>query len=132
LLTGKESDISPHELAHVFNGSHIPSLEQAADEVASGYDLVIGTAESFFAPFQTNGSDWILTQEFGTISSILVGMALILENMARHYLPEEEAMEWTLWTTKCAFYKRTPKWRQQVLSSGLKVLNQAIVRSPSA
>jgi hypothetical protein len=129
LLALKDSGISPEELADAFHGSHIPTVTQAASEVASGYDLVIGTAEHFFAPLQTKKSDWILTQEFGTMSTVFVGVSLILENMAHFHLPNTEAMEWARWTTKRAFYKRTPKWRQQVLTRGLNVLNQAVARS---
>lgn len=129
LLTLKDSGISPEELAGAFNGSDIPSVTQSASEVASAYDLVIGTAEGLFAPLQTKNSDWILTQEFGTMPIAFVGVFLVLENMAHHYLPEKEAMEWAILTTKPAFYKRTPKWRRQVLTRGLNVLNQAIARS---
>lgn len=128
LLGLHESGIPPHELAATFTGSHIPRLVQAADDVAAGYDLVLGTAEGFFAPFRKKDSDWILTQEFGTIPSILVGVSLILENMAHHFLPEKDAAEWTQ-LTKSAFYKRTPTWRRQVLLRGVRVLNQAIARS---
>jgi hypothetical protein len=122
---------TPQELATTFPGSHIPhNLVQAAaaDDVAAGYDLVLGTAEEFFAPFRNKKSDWILTQEFGTIPTVFVGISLILENMAHHYLPKQIAKEWATQLTKSAFYKRTPTWRRQVLIRGLRVLNQAIAR----
>lgn len=128
-LLGESGGIPPtHELATTFTGSHIPNLAHgAANNVAAGYDLVLGTAEGFFAPLRKKDSDWILTQEFGTIPTMLVGISLILENMAHHYLPEKDAKEWTLLTRR-AFYKRTPTWRRQVILRGVRVLNQAIAR----
>ena len=129
ILTGSHAAaISPHALSHVFANSSIPSLSQSASDVSAGYDMVMGTAEHFFAPLFHKDADWIVTQEFGTIPMPLVGIALILENMARQYLPETQAMEWTELTRR-AFYKKTPKWRKDVVVRGLRVLQQAIKRT---
>lgn len=131
ILTASSSGISPQELSQIFTNSSIPSLTQSGTDVAAGYDLAKGTAEDFFAPLFSKKSDWIVTQEFGTIPMLFVGTALILENMARQYLPESQAMEWTT-LTRSAFYKRTPKWRKDVLVRGLRVLHQAIDRTANS
>jgi len=128
MMMASASGISPQDLSRVFPNSSIPSLIQSATDVTAGYDLAIGTAEDFFSPLFSKKSDWIVTQEFGTIPLPFVGIALILENMARQYLLESQAMEWTT-LTRGAFYKRTPKWRKDVLVRGLRVLNQAIART---
>ena len=128
LLTLDSSGITPLKLQDTFGGSLIPGQAQSADNVAAGYDLVMGTAEGFFAKLFKKSNDWIVTQEFGTVPSIFVGVSLILENMARQYLPEAQAEEWTL-LTRSAFYKRTELWRRDVLVRGLRVLQQAIARS---
>ena len=130
ILAAGNSGISPRELNAAFQGSNIPSLTQSASHVSEGYDLVIGTAEHFFSRLFPKPQDWIITQEFGTVSTISVGISLVLENMARQYLPEEEAMKWTI-LLKRAFYKQTPKWRQSVMVRGLRVMQQAIDRTTS-
>lgn len=131
IITASNSDIRPQELHTVFTESKIPSLTQAATEVAAGYDLARGTAEHFFSRLFSKESHWIVTQEFGTIRMEFVGIALILENMARQYLPTQQAVQWTK-LTRIAFYKRTAKWRKDVLVRGLRVLQQAIERTVAA
>jgi hypothetical protein len=90
----------------------------------------MGTAEDFFSRRFYKQQDWIITQEFGTVSSVSVGISLVLENMARQFLPEEEAIKWT-YLLKRAFYKQTSKWRQSILVQGLRVMQQAIDRTAS-
>jgi hypothetical protein len=130
ILTTGNSAISPQELSTVFRGSNIPSLTQSASQVSEGYDLVMGTAEDFFSRRFYKQQDWIITQEFGTVSSVSVGISLVLENMARQFLPEEEAIKWT-YLLKRAFYKQTSKWRQSILVRGLRVMQQALDRTAS-
>ena len=131
IMASSSSGISPQELSNAFTNSSIPSLTQAGTAVAAGYDLAKGTAEHFFSRLFSKQSDWIVTQEFGTVPMLFVGTSLIMENMARQYLPESQAIQWTTLTRE-AFYKRTPKWRKDVLVRGLRVLNQAIDRTLSS
>ena len=112
--------------ALVFDGSHIPGLHKEGSEVSHGYELTIGFCEPYFQRL-FDKTAWLVTQEFGTKSVILVGRALILENMYYHHAPESMNKGKAL--LQSSFYVRTPEWRRAILTRGLRVLDQGIQRS---
>ena len=72
----------------------------------------------------------MVTQEFGTIPTPLVGRSLIIENAAQHYcLSAEEKLRWSKLTMIPAFYPQSSLWRQQVLQKGIYLLQQSIHRT---
>ncbi len=102
-------------------------------DVAGGYDLSKGFMNGFYRDvFQSiqgkSVSPLILTQEFGTLTAVLVARAMIFENMAYNYAPLEDHGWWSHFT-RDAFYVRSTEWRYNVLQRGLKVWKQAIRRS---
>ena len=101
-------------------------------DVSSGYDLTRGLTAELYGPlFRPDSSPMILTQEFGTVNSLLVARALILENAAHHYCPSGGARASWATLVRDAFYVRTDEWRGSVLRRGLEVLAQAAARSSS-
>ena len=117
-----------------FPGSLHPasSNSQQAKSVAQGYEQVKGTINDYFmtALFgNRHNNALIVTQEFGTLPTILVGRALIVENAAYHHLPPQEALKWAQSTTKAAFYPQSVRWRKQILQRGIRLLKQAMERS---
>jgi hypothetical protein len=111
-----------------FPGAQHPFADaDAATQVAKGYANVQGFLSDYFEPLLEH--TWVVTQEFGTIPPMLVGLALFLENAAYQYLPEIEALEWAKCTTKRAFYPQSRAWRETVIRRGIAVLNQAMRRS---
>lgn len=114
------------QLDEWFPGAQHPFASSGA-EVARGYENVRGLLHDYFEPLFEHA--WVVTQEFGTLPTILVGMALVLENAAFQNLPETEALEWARRTTKRAFYPQSMAWRQSVIRRGITVLEQAMERS---
>lgn len=97
-------------------------------DVGGGYDLTRGICEELFRERFSDSADWqFVTQEFGTLPGFLVARAMVLENQAFHYAPEEHA-QWATYT-RDAFYVRTAAWKVSVLERGVTVLEQAIQRS---
>lgn len=116
------------QLEQWFPGAQHPfASSDSATQVAQGYENVQGFLSDYFEPLFDHA--WVITQEFGTIPTILVGLALVLENAAYQYLPEAEALEWARCTTKRAFYPQSRAWRQSVIRRGITVLEQAMERS---
>jgi len=107
-------------VSQVFNESLVPGAT-GGDDVQDGYDMIQGATEGLMQPLLSQ-QDWIVTQEFGTKSSIWVGRALILENMQYNHLEKASKI------LRSAFYPRTPEWRQSILTRGLRVLQQAMER----
>jgi Protein of unknown function (DUF2817) len=135
--THNSSESSPSlpldEISRIFKGSLIPK-STGGDDVQKGYDLVEGTTEKLVRPLfsmESSSQDVFFTQEFGTIPSILVGRAMILENFHHHFddpglvLPHSKAASERL---RDAFYPRTRKWRVSILQRGLRVVQQAAER----
>ena len=120
-----------------FPGSRTPLASKDAKKVSKGYDNARGFTTAFFRRlFESrdllSSSYLAVAQEFGTIPSILVAHALILENRAFNFLPPVQSVEWAKQTTKRAFYKETPEWRRQILERGLTLMLQGIRRSTAA
>eukprot|EP00545_Synedropsis_sp_CCMP1620_P005305 CAMPEP_0119009746 /NCGR_PEP_ID=MMETSP1176-20130426/4579_1 /TAXON_ID=265551 /ORGANISM="Synedropsis recta cf, Strain CCMP1620" /LENGTH=443 /DNA_ID=CAMNT_0006962319 /DNA_START=46 /DNA_END=1374 /DNA_ORIENTATION=- len=124
------------EVAKVFSESLVPGTSTGGEDVQQGYDLMQGSTEQlvralFAAPSspETNNENdnWLLTQEFGTIPSILVGRALILENMYHnHHRAGAKPKTAGASLLKSAFYPRTTKWRRSILVRGLRIVQQAM------
>jgi hypothetical protein len=126
LLVKDPSGAAP--LEQWFPGAQHPFANaDAATQVAKGYENAQGFLSDYFEPLLEHS--WVVTQEFGTIPSMLVGIALFLENAAYQYLPEAEALEWAKCTTKRAFYPQSRVWRESVIRRGIAVLDQAMRRS---
>ena len=66
-----------------------------------------------------------MTQEFGTISTVLVGKNLVDENYAFHYGTQEEKDVYTQ-RLKGTFYVETVEWKRNVIRRGLGLILQAI------
>ena len=110
----------------MFSDSLIPGVS-GGDNVQNGYDLMQGSTEQLLDPLLSedkNNDYWLLTQEFGTLPSILVGRALILENMMHHHSDGTSGAT----MIRNAFYPRTTKWRQAILTQGLRIVQQAMER----
>jgi len=118
------------------------SSSNSNSDVSEGYELTRGLVNQFYEKLSTTESEHtssslpnntlpplILTQEFGTVPGVLVARAMILENMAFHYAPQDQP-RWAEYT-RDAFYVRTEDWRRSVLTRGLIVFDQAISRSSS-
>jgi len=120
------------ELDHWFPGSHHPFRNKAALKVAQGYENVRGFLNDYFSPVfavEQQKPLLVLAQEFGTITTLWVGLALVLENAAYHHLPPAAAQQWAHYTTRRAFDPHHFGWRHSVLSRGLVLLQQAMERS---
>ena len=98
-------------------------------DVGSGYELTRGTSQELMKTrFVAEGSQMLhLTQEFGTQPNALVARAMVLENQAFHFAPEMQPY-WSSFT-RDAFYVRTEAWKKNVILRGVRVAEQAIVRS---
>ena len=103
---------------------------QAINSNMAGYDLTVGMltkdfCNTWLAPHLPIDRKLCITQEFGTISSVIVGKLLVDENWAFHHAPEflKKAYGHRL---KYAFYPGTRSWKQSVLKRGLKVVLQSI------
>jgi Protein of unknown function (DUF2817) len=126
LLT-KADALNRHEICHWFNGTQC-SVDDAAS-VNQGYEQVRGGVidhihRTHFASATTRQQPLLFVQEFGTIPLILVGLALILENAAH-----QQGLDWSLRTTRHAFYPPSAAWRIKTLQNGLRVIEQAKDRS---
>lgn len=137
LLTREHTELLPDrdisaELQRWFSESLSPFSGDStkAQKVSEGYEKVRGFVPDYMESLFAREQDpLLLIQEIGTIPSILVGKALILENMAYHYLPKEEAIKWAKRTTLPAFYPQSSLWRERALQNGLRVLHNAVERS---
>lgn len=137
LMTRPESSIysdkdPAKEFSEWFPDSHSPydTTSAAAANVVQGYEQVKGiTADYFERIFTADQKPLLAMQEFGTKHNVLVGHALVIENMAHHYCGPDEAILWAQRTTRRAFYPANTFWRRQVLERGLRALLQATKRS---
>ena len=135
MVNGDEtkSEDTARELDQWFPGADHPYKGSAhAASVIQGYENVKGTVNDYFRPlFSPSEEPVIVTQEFGTVPSILVARALVAENAAYHYSPKDQALDWAERTTKPAFYPQSLSWRRQILQRGVHLLIQAMERSKS-
>lgn len=101
--------------------------------VSQGYENVKGTVHTYYGGlFQKEQQPMLFCQEFGTLPGILVGKALMIENMAYQYCSDNnEKLRWAMRTTKRAFYPQSVAWRKNILQRGVVVLLQAAKRSAS-
>jgi hypothetical protein len=137
MMTRPESSIWPakdpaKEFSEWFPNSHSPfdATSATAANVVQGYEQVKGITADYFENLFTADQKPLLTiQEFGTKPNVLVGHALVIENMAHHYSGPDEAIQWAQRTTRRAFYPANAFWRRQVLERGLRALFQATKRS---
>lgn len=123
------------------------NTDKGTVDAGSGYDLSKGVTEDLYSELFTasrtraraaaasddeGGKEpMVVTQEFGTVNSVMVARALILENMAFHYATPAEHSRWAE-LTRDAFYVRSDDWRRSILARGLTVLSQAVSRSSSS
>jgi hypothetical protein len=118
------------ELDKWFPGAQNPYSSQDGAAVSQGYAKVQGLMHDFMKPlFGTDQQILTVTQEFGTLPTLLVARALVLENAAYHHLSSDEHLEWAKRTTRAAFYPQSSYWRKQVLERGVLLLQQAMDRS---
>jgi hypothetical protein len=139
LMSRPESSIWPEkdpaqEFSEWFPDSVSPfdASSAAATTVAQGYKQVKGITADYFETslFTADQKPLLIAQEFGTQHMVLVGHALVIENMAHHYCDTtDDAIQWAQRTTRRAFYPDSALWRQQVLERGLRALVQATKRS---
>jgi hypothetical protein len=117
------------DVAKVFNTSLIPGAT-GGDDVQAGFSLMQGSTEQLVQPLFAgeDRNDWFVTQEFGTIPSILVGRAMILENRMHHHPTSNEDSSMGDSLLKNAFYPQTQKWRRAILTQGLRLVQQAMER----
>jgi hypothetical protein len=116
----------------------------AAQQVVAGYDLAIGMVTDYIHEQWMRYYYWkdhhhhktpslpcrrpatlSLVQEFGTVDSLLVARALIIENMAWRFSHHHQHAQWAQVTTRAAFFPNVPSWRAKVLQHGLRLLYQA-------
>jgi Protein of unknown function (DUF2817) len=109
-------------VARVFHDSLVPGVTGGHD-VQDGYDMMIGATEQLMRPLFPSPDDWIITQEFGTVPSVFVARAIILENMRYNHLGDT-----TSDILRSAFYPRTLKWRRSILTRGVRIVQQAMER----
>ena len=133
------------EMKQWFPNGKYTSLGDDKDSVSKGYEHIKGILVYYFEKnlfVNSNNDDdnnknnddqplLIMTQEFGTVPTLLVAHALIVENAAYFCtsLNRPEKLAWATRTTRRAFYPQSPKWRQDVLARGLTLLYQAMARS---
>lgn len=135
ILCGKSQTWwTPQKLATAFPGSTVPGVDADGDNVNNGYQHIIGDGISFLRSMLVSETDskdnenvLLVVQEFGTVSGFMAARSLVMENTIRQHTPERTGYGQEL--MKQAFYIQKPSWRKKILSRGIKVLDQAIVRS---
>ncbi|KAJ9464874.1 hypothetical protein DIPPA_26445 [Diplonema papillatum] len=96
-----------------------------SQQAGIGYDLakgMSGEAIEYLLPEAQVAAT--ICQEFGTLHMVLVGRALMLENMAFQHDKRHQPY-WATYT-RDAFYVRTSHWRNSVLERGIELLSQAV------
>eukprot|EP01032_Pedospumella_encystans_P017529 gene17529-19970_t len=120
-----------HKKAQI--GGLKPASSQAAsaegDLVNKGYELTKGTVTGSFCSQMlgkhlSNENKMCITQEFGTVSPMTVGLTMIADNYAYHYGSEEEKAYYAN-KVKNSFYTETKDWKRRTVHRGLMVFFQA-------
>lgn len=128
LLISNSGDATRLEKAFPGSLEGIQGFDGDGGDVGAGYELTVGFVNEFYEQCFPKGREvLVMTQEFGTLSGVLVARAMILENQAFNYDRAQQPF-WSTFT-RDAFYVRTAEWKRSVLHRGLTVLNQAIGRS---
>lgn len=114
----------------------LKSDSRSAGNPMSGYDLTIGTVDNYcnhyLAPHLADGNDLVcVTQEFGTVPVVQVGMASRDENFAWHY---GTAAQQRLYgeRLKHVFFVQERAWMRSVVHRGLSVFKQAFQAADDA
>ncbi|CAE6953210.1 mei2 [Symbiodinium sp. CCMP2456] len=92
---------------------------------AGGYEYTVGVLSgdwvtSWFPP--DSGRALLVQQEFGTLPSLAVARALMLENVGFHY--DRGNHDFWRTFTQDAFYVRTDFWKERVLRRGMDVFQK--------
>jgi hypothetical protein len=107
----------------------------AADQgaIMGGYDVTQGVLVEYLHDQQEkrqgekgeNQHSLFFEQEFGSIPAVLVGRALILENMVYHW--DRRDNEVGRWLMVSAFYPQNTEWRAGIIKRGVDVVTQAMI-----
>lgn len=107
----------------VFTGARVQNDKTASSGPSKGYDLVSGVIH----PTSELGQNaLIVSQEFGTVHSLFVGRAVVLENAAYHHCRGSYVHAVMQTWMRDAFYPQEIKYKQSVLKRGSKAFWQAI------
>lgn len=100
-----------------------PILDDAAEDAVVGYPIRGSLSNLYREHF---GAEHVtfLTQEFGTRSNLAVLKALRAENQHHHY-GEQDLGHWSKRALADAFASAAPRWRQQVVSQGCQLVEEA-------
>ena len=102
----------------------------------SGYDLTMGSQSDeycnhFLAPHLAKGNNLVcVTQEFGTLPQVQVGMALRNENFAWNHGTDAEK-KLCGGRLKGAFFIQDRDWMRNIVHRGLTVFKQAFTAADS-
>lgn len=121
LLT--EKAVSAETLEKWFPTAHTRSSPVVEDKGAlDGYELVEGPLTSMMFDASA-GKALTITQEFGTLPGVLVGRALVLENMMHHHGDSpEKGRAWL----QAAFYPQSTLWRASIVKRGVALAFQSM------
>lgn len=105
------------------------AAKAAAIDVSDGYQHTVGVIGANFckslAPALSRHDRACITQEFGTLPSVLVGDAALGENFAFFHGSESQKDHYAQ-KMKDAFYVQSKFWKNNVVRRGLKVFYQAL------
>ena len=127
--------VSPEFAAHARDVFPNSKVEADGDKggVSSGYNLARGFVHDLYRHrFPSDPDSLFVTQEFGTVKGILVARALVLENMAHHYIHDTAGRSpWTQLTKDAFYLSGDAAWKRSVVKRGLAVL-AALIESRHA
>eukprot|EP01031_Cornospumella_fuschlensis_P035099 gene35099-42513_t len=111
-------------------GTKGADVDATAESVSSGYELTIGTVseglcKNFVAPHLDDEHRVCVTQEFGTVPSILVGKGGINENYAHFWGTDKEKAYYKDMSVPC-FFVESKDWKRNVVRRGTLVFKQAL------
>jgi hypothetical protein len=96
----------------------------------SGYELTIGTTTDFCQQYigkhLNDISKFCITQEFGTVPSILTGLHMMQENSAFYHSIDMNVKNVMTQRYKDCFYVNKVSWKKNIVRRGLKVVMEAI------
>ena len=134
LLMGSATSLSSSDVLKAFPGSSTPDgNDKDASDVGQGYERVQGFMNDYLARVLLQSDSGrqdnivVMAQEFGTISTLLVAQALVLENAAWQ-ASSSLLLEHQEYLLRDAFYPQSRVWRKQVLERGTVLFEQALQR----
>lgn len=113
------------------SGPPEPQKEQGPPgAVSAGYEFTIGTLSGNFCEnvlaHELGGKDRMcITQEFGTVPAMVVGLAGVEENYAHHHGSEADK-DLGGWLMSSCFYVKRKNWQRSIVDRGSKVFFQAL------